>query len=53
MIEATVPNRHRDVVVLGAGFSHALSDLMPLTDELGEIALQSGLVFEGDRNTRT
>ena len=53
MIEATVPNRHRDVVVLGAGFSHALSDLMPLTDELGELALQSGLVFEGDRNPRT
>ncbi len=45
MVEATVPNQHRDVVVLGAGFSHALNDLMPLTDELGELAIQSGLVL--------
>jgi len=30
---------HRDVFILGAGFSRAVSDRMPLTDELGNACL--------------
>lgn len=29
--------RHKDVVILGAGFSHALYDSCPMTDRLGEM----------------
>lgn len=32
-----VSTRSKDVVVLGAGFSHALHDPFPLTDKLGEL----------------
>lgn len=31
-----------DVFILGAGFSRALSNLMPLTDELGNLCLEDG-----------
>lgn len=43
----------RDVVVLGAGFSYALSHLMPMTDELGDLALASGLVHDGNQMPST
>jgi hypothetical protein len=36
---ATESITRSDVLILGAGFSRALSDLMPLTDELGNLCL--------------
>ena len=37
MFDALPP--HNDVFILGAGFSPAISGLMPLTDELGDACL--------------
>jgi hypothetical protein len=37
MFDALPP--HKDVFILGAGFSRAISGLMPLTDELGDACL--------------
>jgi hypothetical protein len=48
-LDASPNESRRDVVVLGAGFSHALNDLMPMTDELGHLALASGLEHDGNQ----
>lgn len=43
MSEANTTAATNEVFILGAGFSRAISDRMPLTDELGNLALNRGI----------
>ena len=46
------PAQTREVVVLGAGFSHVVNSLFPLTEELGKLALEAAEVPESERPAR-
>jgi hypothetical protein len=46
------PAQTREVVLLGAGFSHAVNSLFPLTEELGKLALEAAEVRESEHPAR-